>query len=424
MKMPVSLSPRAALFIGAALLSTPAFAQDAPQQTVTPPPITTQAPPPAPPLTPAPAPAPTFTLAPPVVEPSAPVAATPARARPTATTTRTARTVTHTTTRTTAPVARAPAPAPAPVPEPVQQAAPASAPAPVEPQAVTPAPAPEQVAPAPAPTQTRTAGPIWPWLLGGAILVIGALALLLRRRRTEYDGFVEQYEPVAAAPPVAETPIAEPAIAAGYVEPEPEPIVAAEPVAEPETRPEPLVATAEDATLAEPDAAELAGVTEGAAPIGHRPWIELGMRPVRAGTSEEEALVEIELTVGNAGDMEAKDVRISTFMLADGEGSEMERLLTEHRNDTAVPPVTLAAGEGTRVDTTLAVPKGDLGRTFNPVVVADARYRLPDGSEGRTSAAFRVGRPAGEGGLGPIGSSRPHIVDDVAAELDQLLERA
>lgn len=415
MKRPVPLSPRAALIFGAALLATPAFAQDVPQQTVTPPPITTPAP------QPAPAPAPTFTLAPPPdVQPATPTASEPARARPAETASRTTRTVTHTrtTARTTAPAETA-----APAPAPAQEAAPAPAPASVEPQAVTPVPgpAPEQAVPVQATTETRTVGPIWPWLLGGAILVVGALALLLmRRRRTEDEPFVTEYEPVAAAP------VAEPAIAPGVVtatEPVAPPLPLTDVAPEKEPR-EPLVATAEEATIAEPDASELAEVTQGAAPIGHRPWIELGIRPVRAGTSDEEALVEIELTVGNAGDMEAKDVRISTFMLADGEPSEMEQLLTEHAGDTAVPPVTIPAGEGTRVDTTLAVPKGDLGRTFNPVVVADARYRLPDGSEGRTSASFRVGRPAGEGGLGPIGSSRPHIVEDVAAELDQLLERA
>ena len=105
-------------------------------------------------------------------------------------------------------------------------------------------------------------------------------------------------------------------------------------------------------------------------------------------------------------------------MLADGEGTEMERLLSGHRSDAAVPPVTIAPGDGTRVDAHLAVPKGELGRTFNPVVVAEARYTLPDGSEGMTSAAFRIGRAApGTEGVGPIGATRPHMVEDVEAEL-------
>jgi hypothetical protein len=59
-----------------------------------------------------------------------------------------------------------------------------------------------------------------------------------------------------------------------------------------------------------------------------------------------------------------------------------------------------------------------MGRVFNPVVVAEARDTLPDGSEGRTSAAFKIGRPSPvSDGVGPIGASRPHMVDNVEAEL-------
>jgi hypothetical protein len=32
----------------------------------------------------------------------------------------------------------------------------------------------------------------------------------------------------------------------------------------------------------------------------------------------------------------------------------------------------------------------------SPVVVAEARYRLPDGSEGRTTASYAVGVPDGD----------------------------
>ncbi len=159
-------------------------------------------------------------------------------------------------------------------------------------------------------------------------------------------------------------------------------------------------------------------VVDAPALVANRPWLELGLRPVRAGTSEEEALVDIKLTVGNAGDTPARGVHISTFLLADAETSEMEQLLTRHGPAADVPPVTIDAGDGTRVDAHLAVPKGELGRTFTPVVVAEARYRVPDGREGRTGAAFRIGRaaPAADG-VGPIGATRPHLVEDVEAEL-------
>lgn len=426
---------RAALFLGAAFLAVPAFAQDAPQQ-VTPPPIMT---------TPAPAPAPAPAAQPQVViQPSAPVvqqvpsveeqqrgaaaADAPAPAERRATATRT--TVTRTTTTRTAPApARQAAPAPAaetpiaPPSPPVQ-----TAPEPLPPQ-VEPAPAPD-VAPVATDTATTTqqassTAIAWPWLLGGIALLVAGLAVFLLARRRRNDEAVTTdpvyaepayVAPVAAAPIVTREPIVEPVAApdaAVIVPPADERIDPR--VVPPAIEP---VASEQEAELADASKDDLAGVADATAPVSHRPWIELGLRPVSAGTTEEEAMVDFELTVGNSGDTEARNVRISSFMLADeGESSEMERMLTERRADTIVPPVSIEPGDGTRVDAHLAVPKGDLGRVFNPVVVAEARYTLPDGSEARTAAAFRIGRPAYEGGIGAIGASRPHVTDDLAAEL-------
>jgi len=432
------LRPRTALLIGAVLFTTPAFAQETPQQ-VTPPPIMT---------TPAPAPAP---AAQPqiVMQPSAPVvqsvpsveeqqrgaaaadAPAPAERRATATRTTTPRTTT--TTRAAPAPARQAAPAPAPAAEtpvtppsaPVQE----SVPAPLPPQA-EPAPAPEAapVAADSTTTTTSTSTVAWPWLLGGLALVIAGLAVffLSRRRRNDEAVTTDAYvEPVRAEPayvaPVAAAPIVEPVAAPDAA------VIAEVPPADeridrravpPAIHPEVASEQVEEAEIAEARKDDLAGVADAAAPVSQRPWIELGLRPVSAGTSEEEAMVDFELTVGNSGDTAARNVRISSFMLADeAEGTEMERMLMEHRTDPIVPPVSIAPGDGTRVDAHLAVPKGDLGRVFNPVVVAEARYTLPDGSEARTAAAFRIGRPAYEGGIGAIGSSRPHVVEDLAAEL-------
>jgi hypothetical protein len=249
----------------------------------------------------------------------------------------------------------------------------------------------------------------------------------MRRRRDEdelvedrvYDAPVASHAPEA---PVAPRAYEAPVVAAPVAEPRHEPEVSPFLAATASAAAIPAVAEELDAhveaELAEPETEDLAGVTDAPAPVANRPWLEFGLRPVRAGTSEEEALVDVELTVGNAGDVPARDVRISTFMLADAEASEMESLLTGRTADTAVPPVTIAPGDGTRVDAHLAVPKGEMGRVFNPVVVAEARYTLPDGREGRTSAMFKIGRPSPVAeGVGPIGASRPHMVDDVEAEL-------
>ena len=251
--------------------------------------------------------------------------------------------------------------------------------------------------------------------------MIAGLAVFLfsRRRRDEVvydetpvttvvDEPVVAPQPMPVAEPMLTAPAIEPATPA-YAAPRVEPEVAAAAAA--------TIGTAEEAEISEPDKEDLAGIVDAPAPVSRRPWLELGLRPVRAGTThEEEAVVDIELTVGNSGDTPAKDVRISTFMLTEASDTDMERLLTEHR-DAAVEPMTIEPGEGARIDAHLAAPKTEeMGRSFNPIVVAEARYTLPDGREGRTSAAFRVGT-ARETGIGPLAATRPHVTETVDAEL-------
>lgn len=402
---PTPLAPRAALLLGAALLSTPAFAQE-----VAPPPVVTTQSAPAP----APAPAPvTFAPAAPVVQtapepaPARPVARAPAR--PAAVRQR----------QRPAPVeAQAPAPppeaaAPAPfVEEPAAQAAP--------PPEIVSEPAPPPVVETAATPAEPAARPIWPWLLVGALLIAGvAAALLFRRRSATADAYDDDR---------AEAPVAAPAAAAPKPRREPAPLAAPAMAAPPaaaaaldgEGRPTGAIST--DAHASKADADDLAGVSDTRAPVSKRPWLELAMRPVRAGTSADEALVEIELIVGNSGDTSAEDVRISTFMFAgDATQGEMDAMLTG--GTPSVPPQTIKPGEGTRVDATLAVHKAALHESFSPVVVADARYRLPDGSEGRTSASFRVGIDEGDH-IDPIAFDRPEMYDNVAAELHGKPEHA
>ncbi|MDF7776918.1 hypothetical protein P1X14_16795 [Sphingomonas sp. AOB5] len=416
-KKPVTLSPRAALFIGAALLATPAFAQDAPTQTVTPPPVVSTTP-----ATPAPAPAAParviqFDPATPQVQtvPATPEPATAEpRARTTSTTTRTQTrtqprpTVTRQTTRTTAPAAPAP-----------EAAAPPATPVETTPPVEAIAPPPETVAPVAETTETTTQTSeaattqtaLWPWIAGGALIVLAALAFLFMRRRREEEEEV-YYEPYVASETAGDPEL----IAAREAREEyreeiglAESIPAAIPLAAE------LPETIEDAEIVRADADDLAGLTA-AAPVAKRPWLEFGMRPVRAGTSLDEALVDIELTVANAGDIDAKDVRISTFLLSETEASEMENMLLD-RPESSVPPVTIPAGRGTRVDATLALRKDGLDEKFTPVVVADARYTMADGSEGRTSATFRVGLWNEGEGLEPIDTRDREMHHNVAAEL-------
>jgi hypothetical protein len=342
MKQQTPLLARAAalLLAAAALPLTPVIAQetvppaDAPAaETIPPPDATTSIPPPA------------ATTAPSQPEANPPVTeaeATDPGPAPARTVTR--RTTTRTTTRAPAAViAHAPVyVAPAPVATlPPAEAVPLPPPvAQTPPLEVLP-----ETAPAPVTTTVETQdnrGSILPWLLGG-LLLVGALAFFGLRRRRRTDVYDDVYE---AAPVVA-------------------PVAAAAPV-----------------------------VAE--TPAG-RPELELEMRPVRAGVSGDDARVEFELTVGNRGTVAAEDVRISTWMLAAG-ATEAERALIEPHGDAAdTAPVTIAAGEARTVEASVALPTSQVeGDAVLPVVVADARYRLPDGSEGRTSASFAVGVPDGE----------------------------
>ncbi|HEX8578445.1 MAG TPA: hypothetical protein VF655_02475 [Allosphingosinicella sp.] len=136
------------------------------------------------------------------------------------------------------------------------------------------------------------------------------------------------------------------------------------------------------------------------APVG-RPRIDLRLRPLRAGVEGEGARIEFELTVLNEGPVDAQDVRVYTWMAAHA-GQDATRALIPPSGHVGTPAVTLAAGEARTLQASVALPRAELpGTSLLPAVVADIRYRLPGGGEGRTAAAFSVGLPAGDE-LGPF----------------------
>jgi len=372
-----------ALSASVALFNAPVYGQETAPVIAPPPPPTAAAPAPiavtpSPVATPAPRAAPAVRATPPAAE------AAPRRATRVAERART-------------PVRAAPAAAPSAAPR--AAAEPAAVPVPV---AETPAPAPVAEPAAPEATSETTqvtgSGSSLTWLIaGGAAILLALIGLFAwRRRRAAAEDYYyeEPYEQV----------VTEPAPAAAYEPGEPDyqpQIVAPSPsfrrAEEPAETAVPVAADAE-MELGEASKADMEALAASSAPEGHRPWLEFLMRPVRAGTDGDEALVEFELTIGNTGTAAAEDVRISTWMFAsDANGSEMERSLIDPPADAATSETRIAPGDGTRVDATIAVPRDQLAGDRLPVVVADARYRLPNGGEGRTAARFAVGLPSGDG---------------------------
>jgi hypothetical protein len=340
------------LLATAALPFTPLAAQEVqPAPATTPPPIVDTAPPPAPAPAPVPAPAP----APVVVATPAPAAEAPPAAAPTARAQRAtpARTAARAPARPavrTAPAAAAPAAAPAataaPAPAVEIPAPTAAVPELVPPVELTPVEA--------TPPVEESGGNNALWIIAGLLLLgaLGALVLLTRRRRHDeavYDDYrSETY---------AEQPDYEPVIP-----------VAAAPVA----------------------AAAVATETG-------RPWLDLSVRPHRAGVTGDQAQVEFELEIDNQGSAAARDVRVSTWMLPAGASSEAESMLIVRGDEAASAQVgAIPAGSEERISRSVAIPTSAVASdAVLPVVVAEARYRLPDGSEARTTASFAVGVPDG-----------------------------
>jgi len=351
------------LLAASALPFTPAFAQDpptgsepAPIVDTAPPPVTT-APDPAPEAA---APPPLVTTPPiiapaPVVRTPAPTISEPAATAPVRRTTRAA--TTRTVTRQASPVRTAAPVAAAPI---AAQTAPAAEPAPLPaetlPVETLPADTVTTVDTAAPAEPARTGLPLWAWLLAGLGLSAILLGLLTRRRGRVVEEEYVREEPVFVEPVRAEAPAD---FGADFGAEYQAPIVAPAPVA--------------------------------AAFESGEPQIEFEMRPVRAGVGEDDARVEFELGVANRGTATARDVRVSAWMLGANSPARSEA------EDALIERVDIGAGEDANVEASVGLPRSGLSQdAIIPVVVAEATYRRPDGTTGRTTTSFQVGVPDGE----------------------------
>jgi len=362
----------------------PVFGQEAqPVPVVAPPSPVVVAPPPPVTVTPRP---PAAVTPPPAARPAPPPVARATPATPAARETRSA-------TRTARPAPRARVPAPAPAAAPTTAPV-AEAPPPIETAPLAAPPPALTEAPASAIGTATPRGSNLPWLLAGLAVLIGLAAFALLRRRQSPDAVYEDHyeeQPAFAEAPVA---TAEPAYQPPIVAPLPsfrrdEPVVAAQ-AADIEVE-----SDVEEVNEVETNTADIAALGADTTTHGDRPWLEMLMRPIRAGANGEDTVVEFSLTVGNTGGIPAEDVRISAWMLP-SEGSEMESLLIEPPAGATLSETRIEAGDGATVEATVTLPREAFDRAMLPVVVTDARYRLPNGGEGRTSASFAIGLPIGD----------------------------
>jgi hypothetical protein len=164
--------------------------------------------------------------------------------------------------------------------------------------------------------------------------------------------------------------------------------------AEPEVAAVPI---SDDEELAPELAAAVAAAEESgpaAAPAGD-PALGLQMRPVRAGVNEQDAVVEFELTLDNHGSAPARDVQVSAWLLPPGAryASDAERTLIPPRAEHATLP-EVDPGQARSIEQKVALPTARFGvDALLPIVAAEARYRLADGSEKRLFKQFAVGVP-------------------------------
>jgi hypothetical protein len=261
-----------------------------------------------------------------------------------------------------------------------------------------------------------------PWVAGGVLFLMAVLVFVgmsrRRRRRAEREAYDERvarawdaFEENRVAP--VEDELRDRRADEEYV---------LDRRAAPAIAPARAASPAERFAVTAPDPADVKTIAASSAPPDGRPWIELLMRPLRAGTDRDDAVVQFALTVGNTGSEPARDVRIATWMVSAGSAqeSEMERMLIERPHGAGVSAVDIPAGDAARVEGELAMPRNGHDGEILPVVVAEARYRLPDGSEGRTTASFEIGRPAP---LAPLPADRPGLSEDVVSRLHGEPER-
>lgn len=140
-----------------------------------------------------------------------------------------------------------------------------------------------------------------------------------------------------------------------------------------------------------------------------RPWVEIGMQPLRCVLDDEKVTVEFELELFNSGSAPARAVLAEATLLNAGPDQErsvrafFEKPVGEGERIIAIPPL-----KRFHVKTHVTVPRDQVqpyevaGRTvFVPVLAFNALYRWSAG-EGQTSASYLLGRDTKSEKLAPF----------------------
>lgn len=268
---------------------------------------------------------------------------------------------------------------------------------------VAPAPATEAPATTPAPmASSDTPGAGWYLPLGIVLaLAAGGAWLWQRRRRSDEDATAASSEPeIAPDPPVRQRSGVERAVATPAV-----------------AEAAPRMLSRRSTVAAPPPAA-----------VDLRAWIELELRPRRAGLNLLTATADVELLVRNRGGAEATNVRIDARLTSarSNQDAELGQVFAETQGRLAAPAFTLAPGGERVVRALVTLPRDAInvltaaGRPmFVPVVTLNARY-TPGGEgagEGQTAQAFALGiERADSAKLAPFWLDTPsRMVESVAA---------
>ncbi len=144
---------------------------------------------------------------------------------------------------------------------------------------------------------------------------------------------------------------------------------------------------------------------EAAAPavdLSQRPWVRLSLAPISTERSGSERHVEYDLIVENEGQVPARDVIVSSFMTGSTTASVVATLGSAQSLSRTID---LGAGQSLSLRGTAIVKDG-----IEPKIVADAKYPLPDGTQGHLAARFALELSDDEG-------------ENASAHVEDVLER-